>query len=128
MDSEAAMHGDVSKAMGKNFQVSRFVPFVLMHEFEGLLFSDCAAFSSAVGKHNLAAPLQQIRSGFATPEDINDSSVTAPSKRIVKLMPDYEKPLFGAIAVLEIGVEKIRGECPLFSAWLTRLEQLVRIS
>ena len=29
---------------------ARFVPFVVLHEFEGLLFSDCAAFSRAIGR------------------------------------------------------------------------------
>jgi hypothetical protein len=31
--------------MGQGFDARRFVPFVVVHEFEALLFSDCAAFS-----------------------------------------------------------------------------------
>lgn len=90
----------------------RFIPFVVVHEFEGLLFSDCSAFSRGIGRPLLAQDLQQIRDKFTTPEDIKDSSLTAPSKRIEALLPGYEKPLLGNLAALEIGIEAIRRECP----------------
>ena len=70
----------------------------------------------------LAAQFQAIRDAFATPEEINDSPVTHPSKRVEALVPGYEKPLLGALAVLEIGLEAIRAECPHFREWLERLE------
>ena len=31
---------DIQSAMGERFNPARFVPYVMMHEFEGLLFSD----------------------------------------------------------------------------------------
>ena len=58
---------DVSLEIGANFNSSRFVPFVVMHEFESLLFSDCTAFARAVGLPNIEAALQTIRDGFSTP-------------------------------------------------------------
>jgi hypothetical protein len=103
----------------------RFVPFVVIHEFEGLLFSDCAAFSRAIGRPNLESEFSRIRSQFATPEEIDDSPVNAPSKRIEALVPGYEKPLFGALAMMEIGLARIRAECPHFDDWLERLEACV---
>lgn len=102
----------------------RFVPFVMMHEFEGLLFTDCSALSSVIGRPELRKKFEEIRAKFATPEEINDSPRTAPSKRILALVPDYQKPLLGVLAVLEIGLERILEECPHFSAWLSRLEAL----
>ena len=38
------------------------------------------------------------------------------------LVHGYEKPLLGTLAVLEIGLDAIRAECPLFRQWLERLE------
>jgi len=104
----------------------RFVPFVIMHEFEGLLFSDCSAFSRAIFRPELETKLQSIRDQFATPEEINDSLETAPSKRVLRLVPGYQKPLLGVLAALEIGLARIRAECPHFNSWLTRLELLVQ--
>lgn len=101
---------------------SRFVPCILMHEFEALLFSDCTNATVAWGKPDLAEPLQAIRAAFPSPEHINDSPQTAPSKRLLALMPGYEKPLYGALAVLGIGLGPIREECAAFEAWLGLLE------
>jgi hypothetical protein len=108
--------------MGSRFDARRFIPFVVMHEFEGLLFSDCAAFSRGIGRPGLESGFQGIRDQFPTPEEIDDSPVTAPSKRVEALMPEYEKPLFGVLAILEIGLARIRAECPHFNGWLARLE------
>ncbi|MFN0105125.1 MAG: DUF4276 family protein [Bryobacteraceae bacterium] len=105
----------------------RFVPFVMMHEFEAMLFSDCAAFSREIGRPELEPALLQIRHSFKNPEEINDSLETAPSKRLLALMPDYQKPLFGALAALEIGLKKIRAECPHFDGWVRRLEALAAL-
>lgn len=121
---EAALQSDLSSKMGQNFDANRFVPFVVLHEFEGLLFSDCAAFARGVGQPTLAPSFQAIRDQFATPEEINDSPITAPSKRVIELMPEYEKVLFGTLAALEIGLDKIRQACPHFGNWLSRLENL----
>jgi hypothetical protein len=122
---EAAMREAIVSEMGGGFNPHRFVPFVLMHEFEALLFSDCQGFSRALARPALQPELQRIRDGFPTPEDINDSPHTAPSKRVTALVEDYQKPVFGPLIALEIGLETIRGECPHFDQWLGTLESLV---
>jgi hypothetical protein len=101
---------------------ARFTPYVVMHEFEGLLFSDCNAFSRGIGKPELKSELEAIRAAFGSPEDINDSPITAPSKRVERLIPGYQKPVLGTLAALEIGLGKIRLECPRFDAWVRQLE------
>jgi len=117
-----AVRTDLGSKMQGHNAFERFVPFVVMHEFEGLLFSDCAAFSRGIGRGDLEAEFREIRDTFTTPEEINDSPVTAPSKRIEALVPGYQKPLLGVLAVLEIGLSRIREECPHFDSWLTQLE------
>jgi hypothetical protein len=122
---ESALLDDVIAEMGTPFNPQRFVPFVVVHEFEGLLFSDCAGFSRGIGRSALEAEFRKIRDQFATPEEINDSPTTAPSKRVIDLVPGYEKPLLGSLAALEIGLSCIRQECPHFNHWLTTLESRV---
>jgi len=119
---QQAIRDEVVAEMGPSFDAERFVPFIVRHEFEGLLFSDCAAFSRGIFRSDLEANLQGIRDQFATPEEINDSPVTAPSKRVKNLVPGYEKPLFGVLAAIEIGLAGIRSECPHFDSWLQQLE------
>lgn len=122
---ETAVLEDIVRSMGRSFDPRRFVPFVTMHEYEGLLFSNCDTLAAVLGDPSLAAPLAEIRSRFATPEDINDSSQTAPSKRLEALVPRYEKIVGGVMALLDIGLPKVRAECPHFDQWVRRLEDRV---
>jgi hypothetical protein len=119
---QTAIHADICAEMGAGFNVNRFIPYIMMHEFEGLLFSDPEKLASGMGKASLRDSFTAIKASFATPEHINDSPLTAPSKRILELYPSYEKPLMGTLAVLEIGLDAIRGECPFFNEWVTQLE------
>lgn len=123
---EEALLADICQEMGTDFDARRFIPFVMMHEFEGLLFSDCQGFSQGIGLPELADEFQSIRDQFSSPEEINDSPVTAPSKRVKELVAVYEKPLMGTLAVLEIGLDAIRDECPHFNSWLISLENITR--
>ncbi len=65
---ENALLDDVIAEMGKGFNPWRFVPFVVMHEFEGLLFSDCAGFSRGIGRPGLERAFRTIRDQFPTPK------------------------------------------------------------
>ena len=106
-----------------NFNPKRFIPYVVMHEFEALLFSDPDRFAVGIGEPSLALGFRSIRSEFATPEHIDDSPVSHPSKRITEVLKGYRKPRMGLLAVQSIGLDTIRRECPLFDQWMTRLEQ-----
>lgn len=119
---ENALLDDIRGALGDTTDYRRFIPFVMMHEFEGLLFSDCKGFSRGIGRPDLAERFQAIRDQFNSPEEINDSPITAPSKRVETLVKGYQKPLLGTLAVLEIGLDKICYECPHFCEWLVQLE------
>lgn len=118
---EAALKQDFSEFMGAGFNLARFTPYVMMHEFEGLLFSDCQAFADGIGQGILGHRFSQIRAQFDSPEHINDSPQTAPSKRVLRLFPEYQKTFHGPIAALSIGIEKIREECRGFDRWIDAL-------
>jgi hypothetical protein len=102
----------------------RFLPYLQLHEYEGLLFSDPAAFAQGINQSNLASQFQSIRESFPTPEDIDDSPDTAPSKRVLHVCPSYSKVLDRTRAATAVGIHTMRRECPHFRDWLQRLEQL----
>ena len=122
------LEGRLIREIEKRIPDARQVfPYVQKHEFEGLLFSDTAAF----GVTGTAAELEiealsNIRRKFKTPEDINDDHEGAPSKRITRTVRGYRKRLHGPLVAREAGLATIRAECPRFHAWLTRLEGLPR--
>ncbi len=103
----------------------RFIPYVQMHEFEALLFTNPPSLAVALGNHQAAGEFQAIRDAFQTPEHINDSPQTAPSKRIEavfqKYGKKYKKPFHGSVAANEIDVATIQNECPHFAEWIDSL-------
>lgn len=121
---EGALRGDVEQGLGRRFDATRFIPYVQMHEFEGLLFSQPEVAATGMFEPDIAPPLRAIRDSFGTPEDINDDRKTAPSKRIEQILPKYDKKIQGNLAALAIGLEAIRLACPLFGEWVAILERL----
>ena len=115
---------DINNAMGGSFNPRRFIPYVMMHEFEAMLFSDCNGLARSIGNPDNAVAFQAIRDRFASPEDINDSPETAPSKLIAALISEYRKPEQGIDAVKDIGLDVIRGQCRHFREWLQYLEHI----
>ena len=119
---QKALADDIANHMPPSFNRHRFVPYVSMHEFEALLFSDCARFAESVGQPAIAGPMEEILTQFGDPEAIDDSQETAPSKRILQLLPSYRKVAMGAAAIQSIGLADIRHRCANFADWLERLE------
>ena len=122
-DLETKIRGQVRKTIRRDWDERKVLPYVQRHEFEALLFADVDAFSSIDVDEDGVDRLQEIRSQFDTPEDINDDRDTAPSKRISQVVP-YRKAVDGPVVAAEIGLEKMRLACPRFGKWLEQLEAL----
>lgn len=104
---------------------SKIFPYVQQYEFEGLLFSNAAAFAAAAGaRPEEVAELERVRKAFATPEDIDDGRQSAPSKRIARALRSYDKPVHGPQVARAIGLPVIRAECPRFDRWVSWMEAL----
>jgi hypothetical protein len=102
----------------------RLIPYLSLHEYEGLLFSDPDGLAQALKQPNLAYRFHQVRNDFPTPEDIDDSPVSAPSKRVVAIYSAYRKVIEGTLAARAVGIARMRQECEHFRNWLERIEAL----
>jgi hypothetical protein len=122
----AAMVATLTNTIGEN-AMQRFIPYIQMYEFEALLFSDPDGLARGVEGPELSDHFKKIRRSFDSPESINDSPQTAPSKRISKKVVGYQKPIYGSLAAMEIGLPSMRQECAGFDAWLLQLEQLAEL-
>lgn len=104
---------------------TRFIPYIQLHEFEGLLFSDIEAFNRNFSDEEMdLKALEDAVARFDTPELMNDSPQTAPSKRLEKSIVGYSKVLYGNCLAMDIGLKTIREKCPLFNEWVERLMSL----
>ena len=102
------------------------LPYVQMHEFEGLLFTNPMDFEWVEDgwSKEVCAALLAVAQAFSSPEDINDGPETAPSKRILNIFPDgsYSKPEHGPLIAEVTGIDAIRAKCPAFNEWVEKLQ------
>jgi hypothetical protein len=117
----------LEEAFAKDIGDRRFVPYIQLHEYEAYLFSDPAWFEYFYDHRTREIEaLKAVADRYPTPELIDDGQHSAPSKRIVAILPDYEdaKSAVGPQVAELIGLDVIRDKCPHFAAWLSRLEKL----
>jgi len=122
---ELALHQAIVDYVG--CRPERFIPYIQPYEFEGLLFSDTEALASTEPRWGSAlGSLEAIRAGFPTPEHINDSFETKPSRRLEKsLFPTYKKTRHGPLAAEKVTLATMERECHHFRGWIERLRKLV---
>ncbi len=117
----------LEQALAADIGSKRFVPYIQLHEFETLLYADISKWSNLlIESHQSIQNLMESVSNFNNVELIDDGAATAPSKRILQAIPQYDKAAVGTLLALEVGLEAIRGKCSHFNEWLTRLETLSR--
>jgi hypothetical protein len=112
--------------LGVDVGQTNFIPYLQLHEYEALLFSDLSAFQYADVPEWAITAWKAELAQFASPEDVNNSRLTAPSKRLIAHWPTYakSKPLYGVLLAIEIGLPAMRAACPRFHDWLCLLESL----
>jgi len=118
---EAAMKQDILDA----FQ-HRFLPYLQLHEFEGLLFNDIQVFYEQVPKNELVGKTELMKTfqDYDNPEMINNNKHTSPSHRLMGIIEGYNKTLYGHYFAEAIGLDKIRSKSPRFNNWLNTIAEL----
>jgi hypothetical protein len=117
----------LESAFGQALSHQRFIPYIQLHEFESFLFADPSKLDWEFIEHAEAiARLAAVAAQHSSPEDIDDGAETAPSKRIIREIPEYDfrKASAGPVVVSKIGLRLLREKCTHFHAWLERLEGL----
>ena len=109
----------VEQALRAAIGDSRFRPHLVLHEIEAWVFAAATELGECFGDGQLAERLIHDVKVAGGPELVNDGMETAPSKRLLRYWPTYVKTMDGPIA--ELGVSKLRAQCPHLDAWLTRL-------
>lgn len=116
----------VETSLAADIDDRRFFPYLSLHEFEALVFAAPDAASWLIDDPTFASALVNIAAGFATPEEIDEGADTAPSRRIRRIAPSWNKALHGPLAAAAIGLPTLRARCPHFGRWVSALEALGR--
>ena len=112
----------VEQALATHFGDRRFLPHLVLHEVEAWVFAAREQLGWLFADEGLTAKLKADVTAANGPEGINDHPDTAPSKRLARYCTAYVKTQDGPLAVADLGVERLRRECPHLDSWLRRLE------
>ena len=115
-------------AFAADIRGSRFIPYLSMHEFEALLFSDPNMLRRVYFDNDKQIDGLVALSKEVNPELINDDPETCPSKRIKKAIRSYNKRFAGSRVAKAIELIKIRSRCKHFDEWIGKLEELAKES
>ena len=114
----------------RRINTRNFIPNIQLHEFEALLFSSDEGFEFQYDKLGILRELKDVSNRYPNPEDINDSPVTAPSKRIIKILEKYgeiyEKVIDGEAIAIMVGIEAMLEKCPRFRMWVEKLIEKIQ--
>lgn len=105
---------------------SNFVPYIQLHEFEALFYSDLSILVKDSPEKKDKKSIEELMNDVmgVEPEDINNGPETAPSKRLIKAI-GYQKGDAVEQPLVDIGMEKMRNRCHHFNEWISKLEELV---
>lgn len=104
----------------------RFIPYMQLHEFESLLFSDVHIIYDQIPPNEIKDrdELEKIINDNPNPETINNHKETSPSHRLERIILGYNKIVYGDILSEAIGLPLLRQKNPRFDAWISKLESL----
>lgn len=120
---EKSVYDDIQESC--NGRRISFVPYFELHEFEAMLFSSDEGIIEYFKDEADMKAFYNVLKTFPNPEDIDNGLMTAPSKRMEQIIPDYEKPLYGNCMAMTIGLDSIMEKCPHFKGWINKLASLL---
>jgi hypothetical protein len=119
----------LEQALADAIDNSRFVPYIQLHEFEGLLFAskDGFEFLPDLNPTSLKSLLLAVNEK-ENPEELNDGELTAPSKRLEQLIPGFDKnkPFYGGLIAEVNTINAVLDRCLRFKTWVETLIEKVK--
>ncbi|MBT9138776.1 MAG: hypothetical protein DDT31_01352 [Syntrophomonadaceae bacterium] len=119
----------LEQALADAISSPRFIPYIQLHEFEGLLFAskDGFEFLPDLKQSNLKSLLLAVNEK-TNPEELNDGELTAPSKRLEQLIPGFDKnkPFYGGLIAEVNTINPVLERCLRFKTWVETLIKKVK--
>ena len=123
------MIDSVEASFANDINECRFIPYIQLHEFEALVFCGIEYLKELYPECDKSVKiLNNVLAEFDNPELINHGSSTAPSKRIIHAIESeakqrykYNKPKSGTFVTENVGIDKLRHDCPHFNKWIGNL-------
>ncbi len=123
-----AMENEIKFQVDKVKNSRFFIPNILKHEMETLFFANPESFE--IDSLDIKNDVLGICNAFSDIEEINDSPLTAPSKRLISIYEKYNQKyqkITNGITIAELtGIEDILQKCKRFKKWVDNLIFLLK--
>ncbi|MEV0094695.1 DUF4276 family protein [Streptomyces sp. NPDC050738] len=117
----------VERRIAERIEHPRFLPYLVLHETETWVFAAAEQMGEWAEDAALAGELKRQADAAGGPEGVNDGADTAPSKRLLRAYPAYNKTQDGPVAVTDLGLVELRAACPHFDSWIGSLLALTGV-
>jgi len=121
----------LERAFAEDIGEERFIPHIMLHEFETLLLTPQALNLIPERAKIEKRPLddtqwQRLLKDVEekAPEQINDGADSHPAVRLKKVWPGYKKTIDGIEILKAVSLEAVMVACPHFREWVERLREL----
>lgn len=122
---ETKMKEDLEQTQERKFD--NFIPYIQLHEFEALIFSSIKGIDALFDRTEIDyRGLQTVIDTHPNPENINNGPNTAPSVRLKKLIPGYDKVVYGVDIIKKTGIDVVISKCPRFKEWIEKLKDALK--
>ncbi len=122
---ETKMKEDIEQTQNQKFD--NLIPYIQLHEFEALIFSSIKGIDALFDRVEVDyRGLQTVIDTHPNPEGINNGPNTAPSVRLKKLIPGYDKVVYGVDIIKETGIDVVISKCPRFKEWIEKLKDALK--
>ena len=122
---EARIKKDLENSQKQLFE--NFIPYIQLHEFETLVFTSINGIDSLFERSEMDYKgLMNVIQQYPNPEDINNHPDTAPSVRLKKLIPGYNKVLHGIDIINTVGMNELLEKCPRLKVWVESMEEVLK--
>lgn len=101
----------------------KFIPYFQLHEFESLVLANLDKLKDVYFDYDIS-DLYDCMQEIGNPEFVNNGPDTAPSKRIINCISDYDKNTFGVQVLVESNLLNTREKCKHFDDWIKKLEAI----
>lgn len=118
----------LENALYEDIGYHKFIPYIQLHEFEALLLAnpDLLLIEYTDAGQQVEKLKQIVTKYDDNPEKVNTGNNTAPSKRIISLIPEYEgnKVNVGSVLAGIEGIEVQMQRCKHFADWIEKIQNL----
>lgn len=116
----------LESAFATDINHSKFIPYIQLHEFEALLLANPELLLlEYIDAKKQVEKLKEIVAKYDNnPEKVNTGNTTAPSKRIIELIPRYKgnKVSVGSVLAGIEGIDIQQERCKHFSDWINKIK------